>query len=160
RPASGCKCPWRAEVYDRRSGTKIRKTFSGEGAFSEAKSWRNDAATALPKGTMTAPTRESFGEAAEAWMNGVKTGLILNKRQEPYKPSARRTYFKDLEVRAIPMLGARRLSELRRRDVQAFVDAMRLEGMSASRIHGVMNSVRAVCRHAVKTDKLAINPCA
>jgi hypothetical protein len=42
----------RAEIYDRRSGKKIRKTFHN---YTEAKGWRHDAASDLRKGTLSTP---------------------------------------------------------------------------------------------------------
>ena len=38
---------WEAFVYDRRTKKKIRKTFTGQGAFAAAKLWRADAIGAV-----------------------------------------------------------------------------------------------------------------
>ena len=37
QPASGCRCPWQAEVYSARDKKKIRKLFPTKAA---AKGWR------------------------------------------------------------------------------------------------------------------------
>lgn len=55
--ACNCKPSYRAEVYVHRSKTKVRKTFRN---LSEAKSWRHDAASALRKGTMSAPSKTTI----------------------------------------------------------------------------------------------------
>jgi integrase len=72
-PKEPCRCKpsYRAEVYDRRSGSKVRKTFHN---LSEAKSWRHDAASALRKGTMKAPTKTTLREAGDAWARRCEVG--------------------------------------------------------------------------------------
>lgn len=55
---------FQAEVYSRRDGRKIRKTFARE---AEAKSWRADALSALKAGTMRAPKPTTLREAWEEW---------------------------------------------------------------------------------------------
>ena len=56
RPASGCKCPWQAEVYSTRDRKKIRKLFGTRGA---AQAWRDDARFAVRKKVLRAPTPTS-----------------------------------------------------------------------------------------------------
>jgi hypothetical protein len=55
----GCDCEpsYEAWIWSPRDRRKIRKTFSGKGALSAAKGWRQDAGSAVRKGTMQAPTR-------------------------------------------------------------------------------------------------------
>jgi len=64
-----CKPSYRAEIYDRRSGKKLRKTFR---SLDEAKGWRHDTGSGLRKGTVQAPTRRTLNDAAEAWLAGAK----------------------------------------------------------------------------------------
>ena len=80
RPASGCKCPWQAEVYSTRDGKKIRKLFPTKGA---ARDWRNDATTAVRRRIMGAPTSTTLREAAKAWLEGARAGVALPDRDEP-----------------------------------------------------------------------------
>ena len=65
-----------AWAYDKRTAKKIRKTFTGTGALAEAKGWRADATGAVRRGTMRAPTQVTLREAAEAWLQGAKSGGV------------------------------------------------------------------------------------
>jgi hypothetical protein len=47
--------------------------------LSEARSWRHDAASAVRKGTLSAPTQQTLAEAAEAWLEGAKRGTVLTR---------------------------------------------------------------------------------
>src|SRR5271163_727846 len=58
-----CDCPWRAEVYSKRDGCKLRKTFPTQAA---AKAWRADKLAAANKGKLHAPTSMTVQQAAEA----------------------------------------------------------------------------------------------
>src|SRR5256885_11011777 len=90
-----CRCQpsYEAFVYSVRDGRKIRRTFSN---LSEARSWRHDAASAVRKGTLNAPTRQTLNEAAEAWLEGAKRGTVLTRGGLPYKPAGVRGYEADL----------------------------------------------------------------
>ena len=62
-----CNCTpsYRAWVFDRRSGGKVFKTFSGPGAFAAAKRWRVDATNQLNQGKRVAYGRQTLRDAAE-----------------------------------------------------------------------------------------------
>src|SRR4051812_2337989 len=86
-----CNCApsFRAGVWDPRSHDWIRKTFRNR---AEAESWRLDAEHAIRRGTFAAPSPITLQEAADAWLDGVRTGTILNRSGDRYKPSAVRGY--------------------------------------------------------------------
>lgn len=79
----GCNCKpsYRACVYDKRPGQKIRKTFR---VRDEAKSWRTDAASAVKNKTISTPTKTTLREAAEAWLAGAEEGAIVTRKRQPY----------------------------------------------------------------------------
>jgi integrase len=155
--ACNCRPSYRAWVYDRRSGTKIRKTFP---TLAAAKAWRADATSQLNRGRMVAPTRQSLRETAEAWVSGAEAEppTILNRSGQPYKPSALRGYKADLNRYVLPELGATRLSELRRGDLQNLVERLLGRGLSASKVRNVVLPIRAIYRHALERDLVAVNP--
>src|SRR5438034_1799935 len=146
---------WEAFVYDRRSQRKIRRTFR---SLSEAKGWRHDAASAVRKGTLTAPTRQTLEQAAETWLEGAKRGAILKRSGEPYKPGVLRGYEADLRRYVLPELGAHQLAQIRRADLQALVDRFVGAGHSASKVQNVVMPIRVLCRHALERDELLVNP--
>ena len=150
-----CKPSYIAWVYSASDGKKVYKTFAKQ---ADAKRWRTDAAALIGQGRLQAPTRQTLREAAELFVEGIETGSILSRKGEPYKPSVRRAYKTDLRKFVLPDLGALRLAEVRRRDVQAFVDRLLLSGQSASRIHAIVMPLRAICRRAIERDEILINP--
>ena len=131
RTGGRCTCKpspsYQAFVYDRRSGQKIRKTFSGKGALSAAKSWRNDALAAANHGMLALPTRQTLREAAEAWLAGataepptILTPAAATATSRPCCAATRAT----CGTTCSAALGDRRLSEVRRGDLQALVDKL------------------------------------
>lgn len=152
-----CKPSYEAWVFSARDGRKIRKSFASE---TEAKGWRSDAASALRRGTMRAPSRVTLTEAAATFVAGIDSGVIVNRKGERYKPSVRRAYATDLRRFVLPELGAHRLAELRRSDVQALVDRLQAAGQSPTRLHAIVMPLRAICRRALERDELAVNPTA
>src|SRR3954452_23072724 len=71
-----CRCKpgpsWEAWVYEKRSGSKISKRFSGKGAYAAAKNWRSDAQGAARRGQLRRPTRKTVREAADELVAGMK----------------------------------------------------------------------------------------
>jgi integrase len=152
-----CNCDpsYRAEVYDRRSKKKLRKTFDN---LSEAKGWRHDTASGLRKGTIAAPSKRTLREAAEAWKEGAHAGAIRTRSGDQYKPSALRSYEHSLDSRILPELGALRVSQVQRRDVQRLADEMLGEGCNPSTIRNTLMPLRAIYRRAIEDGDVAVNP--
>lgn len=152
-----CNCDptYRAKVWSARDGKPIRKGFPTKAA---AKAWRQDAQTALRAGTMRAPTAQTLREAATAWVEGAREGSIRNRSGDCYKPSAVRTYDQALRLRVLPVFGARKLSEIRRADLQDFVDVLIGEGHAASTIQMTLMPLRAIFRREVSRGRIMVNP--
>jgi integrase len=147
-------------VYDRRAGAKTWKTFTGKGALTAAKRWRANATTQVNEGRTIAPSRHTLREAAEAWLEGAKAEppTILNRSGQPYKPSVLRGYEQDLRNHVLDDLGARRLTDIRRGDIQALIDRLLGKGLSGSRVRNVILPMRVIYRHALERDEVNINP--
>jgi integrase len=64
----------------------------------------------------------------------------------------------DLKLRVLPELGARRLADVHRGDLQAFVRRMVGEGLAASTIHNSIMPLRAIFRLEIAEGRLAVNP--
>jgi integrase len=166
RPKNGaglCNCDPSlvAWVYDPRTRSKRYKTFTGKGARSAAKNWRSDTGSALRKGVLPTPTRQTVEQAARAWLASARAGEIRKPDGTPYKPSVLRQYEADLTNKLLPEIGHIRLSMLHRRDVQQLVvDRLLGAGLSGSRVRGALMPLRAICRRALQNDELAVNPTA
>jgi integrase len=157
REAGRCNCGagWEASVYLPREGRKHRRTFARE---AEAKAWRADAQAEANAGKLRTPTRLTIRDAAWLWLEGADRGSIRDRSGRPYKPSTLRGYRESLALRVLSEFGAVRLSELRRGDVQAFVDRLLARGLAPGTIRNTLNPVQAIYRHAVRRDVVSVNP--
>jgi integrase len=147
-------------VYDKRTGTKVRETFSGKGALAAAKAWRSDATSMQNQGKKIGKSTMTLREAAEAWLAGAEAEppTVLTRGGRPYKPNVVREYRRALHSFVLDDLGAQRLSDIRRGDLQALVDRLAGAGKSGSTIRNVLMPIRVIYRHALERDQVAVNP--
>jgi integrase len=155
-----CEPSYRAYVWDRRAGEKIKKTFAGKGALADAKAWRSDALSGLHHGKAVGPSKQTLAEIAEEWLEGVKADppTVMNRSGIAYKPSAWREYERNWKNYLRDELGAHRLSEIRRGDLQALVDRLVGKGLSGSKVRNIMLVVRVLYRYAIERDRVETNP--
>lgn len=155
-----CNCEpyYEAWVWEKRSKTKLRKTFSGKGAFAAAKRWRTDAAAQVQHGALQRETRESVRDICEQFLLEASTGSVLSRKRERYKPSVLRSYRSALELYIFPALGGNRLADVRQRDVQLLVDRLVGSGLSGSTVRNAIVPLQAACRYAVIRRGLLIDP--
>ena len=123
-----------------------------------ARGWRADAQVGLRKGTLRAPTPITLRQAADAWLAGARDGSIRTRSGDAYKPSAVRSYEGSLRKRVLPELGAARLSEVGRVDLQDFADRMLAEGLDPSTIKNTIMPLRAIYRRALNRGEVSLNP--
>jgi integrase len=157
--ACNCQVSFRAEVWSRKEGRKIRKTFP---ALAAAKSWRADAQSAVRRNVLRSPTRETLPQALDALIEGMANGTIRAQRRAgnaPYKPSAVRSY-RQASERLKEHFGAVRLCDLTRNDLQDYADELVAQGLAGQSVRNSLMPARVVFRRAVKRGELAINPCA
>ena len=152
-----CNAGYEASVYSKREGRKIRKTFARE---AEARSWRSNALSALEAGALRSSKPTTVRQAWEAWIAAAREGSITNRSRKPYKPSALRSYDQAMRLRVLDVLGSRRLSEVRRADLQAFADKLSAEGLNPSTVQVTFLPIRAIFRQALSLEEIAANPCA
>jgi integrase len=109
---------------------------------------------------MRAPTKVTLREAADAWLEGARDGTIRNRRGDRFKPSTLRAYGQSLRDHVVLDLGAARLSEIRRVDMQDLADRMLARGLDPSTVRNAIAPVRCIFRRAVSRGEVAVNPCA
>jgi integrase len=153
----GCNAGWEARVWLPRDGRTVSKTFARE---AEAKAWRADAVVAAARGGLRAPKPTTVREAWAEWYEGAKAGTIRNRSGDPYKPSALRGYAGAMRRHVLSDLGAVRLADLTRPDLQDFADRRLSEGFSPSTIQVTLLPLRALFRRAVDRGDVAVDPCA
>ena len=55
--------------------------------ISAARRWRQDAYAAVRSGDLTAERGPTVREAADAWLDAARAGIVRNRSGDPYKPS-------------------------------------------------------------------------
>lgn len=85
----GCTPAWQGNVWDKRAGKRVTKTFQTKAA---AKLWRADMHSAMGRGESVAPSNITLREAADEWLAGARSGAIRTRRGTAYKPSVTRGY--------------------------------------------------------------------
>jgi integrase len=71
-----------------------------------------------------------------------------------------RGYEQALRDRILPELGGAKLADVRRSDVQRLANAMLGDALEASTIRNAIMPLRAIYRHAIALDEVAVNPTA
>lgn len=92
---------------------KQRKEFAP--TYDAARALKSKRDTERRDGTFQAPAKLLFGEYARDWIDGYQG------KGRGFRERTRRDYRRDLERYIIPFLGDKRLADLRRSDMQAFV---------------------------------------
>ena len=91
-------------------------------------------------------------------VDGMTTGCVLDRTGKAYKPATVLSYRSAADGYLKPRLGHWRLSELRRRDVQDVIDALRAEGLAPSTIHNKIDPLRVLYRRAIRDDLVGVDP--
>jgi integrase len=157
RQGGGCNCQpsYRGHVWDARTERRVRGPFYS--TVTQARNWRHEALVATRRGTLRPPSPTTVQQAADALLDGMRDGTVLNRAGRPYKPSSIRSYEHALRHVILPALGPTRLSALKRRDVQRLVDRLHADGASPSTVHNKLDPLRVICRRARRDDELAVD---
>jgi integrase len=97
-------------------------------------------------GGLRAPAATTLHGAAQVWLDSAERGAIRTRSGDRYKPSALRGYEQALRLRLLPPLGAHKLSDIGRADLQRLVARWQEEGLSPSSIRNTVNALRALYR--------------
>ena len=142
-------------MWSARDARRIRKHFDTE---REARAWREDAAGAIRAGKMRAPTKTTVKQAADALIEGMRSGAILDRSGSPYKASTTRSYEIALRLRVLPEIGHLPLCSLERRELQRLVEKWREDGLKPSTVQNQLNPLQVVCRRAMRDGLLMVDP--
>jgi integrase len=150
-----------AAVWSARDQRRIRKHFD---SLKAAQAWRAETHTKLSRRTYRAPSPTTLAEAAEEWLAGVRDGSVRTRSGDLYKPSAIRSYEAALRGRQdgpsgiLYELGARKLHEVDRQDVQGYADRLLATGVQPSTVRNSVLPLRAIFRWKVSRGVVAVNP--
>ncbi len=126
----------------------------------QAIAWRQEAVVAVRQGRLRQSTGQTVKAAGAQLLSGMRSGAILDRSGKPYKPSTIRGYERDLEKFIYPLLGHRKVSSLRRADIQAYVERMRELGAAPATVHNRLDPIRVLVRRAIRDEELLLDPCA
>lgn len=152
-----CNCTprhWGA-VWDRENRRHRKTKFFSLAA--EAKAARMDLLEAVRKGKLLRKSGVRFDEAWERFIKDVRDEVALSKRNRPYRPKARAALEGVLKRIPDRMLH-KAVNRVTRGDVQALIDDLGREGLSASRISNIVNSLRAFYTWAQGRDLATESP--
>jgi integrase len=151
-----CKGGYEATVWDRASGSRIRKTLP---TLAAARAWRSDAEHGVRRGTLRASGPVTVNEGADDLIEGMESGAVRTRSGDRYKPSTVRSYREALDLYVRADLGAMRLGDVQRRHVQALADRLVAEGLSPSSVRNALMPLRVVYRRAIRDGLAVLNPC-
>ena len=138
-----CTPTWEAWAYSRVDRKKLRKTFPTK---RQARAWRRAMLVHADRGHLRESSPVTLADAGDRWLAMASKGEITNRSGRRYKPSALRTIEQDLRLRLVPDLGAHRMADITRADLQRRVGAWSSAGLSASKVRGTVNAARVLFR--------------
>ncbi len=154
-----CRCnpSYQASVWIARNNKRLKKVFP---TVSQAKSWRAELTTASKQGgALPAASRLTVAQALDEYIDGMKSGAILNRSHRPYKPSVIRGYARSAE-RIKAELGGVRITDLSRRDIKSFAAKLAADGFGPSSVRNHIDPIRVICRKAFDDEILTHDPTA
>jgi hypothetical protein len=150
-----CKPSYYGVAYDR--ATKRRAKTKRMATADAATKARADLLTLLSRGEARPGGNLRLTEAREKFIQAARSGKALNKRGYHYKPRAIDDVEEVLKVHVEPRLGTRRITSIRRGDIQAIIDDLG-PTLSGSRVRSIANGVRSLYRWAQDRDPGGARP--
>lgn len=174
------KLPKLPEGISRRFDAKGRPSYRGTAygkatghrrgpwtkSLAEAKSWRTKAMAEIDAGTAVRGDGATLRAEWEAFIEGAEAGAILDQKGTRYKPSSLRGY-RTGWGRMDPKLADRRVADIRRADLQEFVDKLIAKRKpndpgsplyAAASIRRALDPLRIIFRRALQRDRITVNP--
>lgn len=147
------KLTYRGVVYSKATG----KRAGPRGSFAEAKAWRVKALGEIAAGTVVKSSPATLRDAWTDFHTQAAAGAVPSRNGRPFKPATLRGYAEGW-AKIDPELGAHRLTDVRRRDVQAMIDRWAAKGTKPSTIRNALDPLRVIYRRAVRRDLVVTDP--
>jgi integrase len=154
-----CRCApsYYGTTYDRAANRRIKtKRLATAEA---ARNARADLIAMIERGDAPAGATLRLSDARERFVTAAREGKVLNKHGHRYKPRAIDDIEEVLRVHIEPDLGTKRITTIRRGDIQAIVDDL-APRLSGSRVRSTANAVRSLYRWAQDRDLAQHDPAA
>jgi integrase len=155
-PAARCNCKpsYYGVVYDRAAGKTIKTRV--QVTADAGRNARVDLAGQIERGEH-ASSDLRLTDARIRFIAAAREGRALNKWGRRYRAGAIDNLEGTLKTHVEPTLGARKLTSIRRGQIQAIIDDRQTE-LSGSRIRGIVNAVRALYTWAADRDFAGHDP--
>lgn len=151
-----CAVTYQARVTGTRGAKVVSKSFR---SLAEARAWRAKMQAAAEMQMLPgAGASRTIREAAAAMFDGMHHGTVRNRAGEPYKYSVIRKYECDMQRLILPELGAFKLGQLRRKDVQRVVEAMVARGAAPATVKNALMGLRVLYRLALRDEDVPKSP--
>jgi hypothetical protein len=152
-----CRPSYYGIAYDRAVKRQVKtKRFATAEA---ARNARADILAKLERGEIATTGQIRLADARSQFVKAAREGKALNKHGRRYKPRAIDDIDESLRVHVEPRLGRKRLTSIRRGDVQAIVDEVTPK-LSGSRVRSIVNALRSLYRWAQDRDHASHDPAA
>lgn len=152
-----CDAAWQAEVYDARTGRKVRRTFTTRGA---AKTWRQDMLVAVRRGEVApaSTVAVTVQAAVDDWVDAARRGTVRTRGRKAFAPGTIRSVEQNYRLRVHDPFGQRRLDRVTLLDLQEWVDELDGEGVHPSTIETSVLPLRLAYRRAKSRGEVAVDP--
>jgi integrase len=152
-----CRPSYYGVAYDRAVKRHVKtKRFATAEA---ARNARADILAKLERGEIATTGQIRLSDARSQFVKAAREGKALNKHGRRYKPRSIDDIDESLRVHVEPKLGRKRLTSIRRGDVQAIVDEL-TPRLSGSRVRSIVNALRSLYRWAQDRDHASHDPAA
>lgn len=144
---------WTVRVFQGRDAAGKRKYVNRtvRGSKKDAQLVLNQMLVEKDLGTLVRPTRRSFGQHAEEWMETVVKGRVRNRTQIDYQSI--------LDRYLLPTFRATPVSQIAPEDIQRHYSELQAKGLSAQTIRHIHAVLRNALHQAVRWRIAAGNPC-
>jgi integrase len=161
-----CKCPYPVWVY---SSVKGGKEYGGTyGTRDEAVAKRRAMEMEMRQGggARVSNSKEILREGVEEWFRLARDGVVLNRKQETFKPSVvgshdkptKGSYWNHYWRKIDPVFGDRRKQAIKKEHLQEFIWKLVEEGVDAGQVRDIPNVLRAFYRREFELGRVEPNP--
>jgi integrase len=139
-------------VYLLVDGTPRYKTVGVK--LGEARRQRDLLASKAHTGLLPPPSRLTFAQLAETWLEGFEALVAAGERGE----RTLENYRYHLDKHLLPALGRKRLPEITTDDIAQLIARLRAQGLAAKTINGALVPLGRILQHALRRGHITDNP--
>src|ERR671939_1221416 len=122
--------------------------------LTEARRQRDLLASKGHSGLLPPPTRLTFAELGEIWLEGFEALVAAGERGE----RTLENYRYHLDKHLLPAFGRKRLPEITTDDIAQLIARLRTRGLAAKTINGALVPLGRILQHALRRGHITDNP--